>query len=1255
MNRGFFARSALYVAAAMLLILGHSASAATASDVLNIDLGPLIDQAAQSPTRFAVDLPHPVSMDRTGTWTRAGGTSTWTYSIRVPTAVSMSFHAQRASLPSGAVLTVTANNGAHTSYSARDISRGGLWSRPLPGDSLFLSLTLSSSQQPQAILEIASFQAGYRGLGGGAPDHPEYQKIAPRIRAQTSSGCMENYSCNVTSSNQGPARATVAILVGDVDQCTGTLLNDTSGDGIPYVLTARHCENGTLGGGDPSAAANVTVYWDAVGPCGTLGSIYDGNAITQSGATTVVEQQDAWLIRLDALPGATDAYYAGWDATGGMFSGGYSIHHALGYDKQYVGWYGQPILQSIPGATLQVGYPSTFWGLVNATGSVGAGASGGALFDPNDHVVGSATLAQLTNGANSAGVCPVNPPPAPSPSTVTAQYTALSAVWNSTSTTDTTSTTGATTLQSVLDAAGTGQLVLDGVALLPVTLTVDQDYVFTGQTVTLTWNATGAQTCTASGGENGDGWAGTRGANGSFQLTEQAAAQLTYSIRCTASGQTVASASVNVVWQYIPANVFLSGTGVAQAYAGSTVQLQWSANTQPCTASGGTAGDGWAGSKANSGTQSVLVSVLGNVTYSLTCGTGGRMATGQYTVSVVAPYVSTINGDANDLRVGQPVNLNFGVGGACTASGGAAGDGWSGNSWTGSLAPTSAVTETGAGTYTYTVTCTGAGPTANLSASNSVTLTFTNDPATATLTASPTQPELYTDPGAYSSVLTLSWTSNVRPCAISAVGPGNTQTTVPMVFGPLPTGTAEDDQAVAGSYVYTVTCGTAPNQAQASTTVNWFTNAPSVSVTAPNPWPLDAPDTVAWQSNVYPCTATGGVSGDGWAGAKSVVSSHQSITESTPGSVTFGMTCGTGSQIVQGQTTTTVITPTASITASANSLPVNATLLLNWTANFEPCTGSISPGTGGWGTVLPKTGGFQTTEPTAGTYTYTIECAGAQASTQVTFTGVGVSLTASPSSAPVNSPVTLTWGSTGVSSCTAFGGSPGDGWSGPLATAGSMTVSSESVATVTYQISCAVPNSSGLSQAQTQVTYTPVAASDPPTPTPSATLTASASSQVVGSPVTLTWTSQSASACTASGGGNDDGWSGTIALSGTMSVTETTAGSFTYGILCSGAPPAASAKAEVEFRAASVTPGAGGKSGGGGAMDFSSLLVLALMVSWRLHDAGKSLRRPPVIPEGSSQVPFLCILSALSPSSPPPPTADTSAPRSGPVPTCRTS
>ena len=628
--------------------------------------------------------------------------------------------------------------------------------------------------------------------------------------------------------------------------------------------------------------------------------------------------------------------------------------------------------------------------------------------------------------------------------------------------------------------------------------------------------------------------------------------------------------------------------------------LQWTANTQPCTASGGISGDGWAGSKPSNGSQSVLLSVLGSFTYTLTCGSGNRTASNQYTITVVPPSVSTINNDANDMLVGQIVNLEFLEGGSCVASGGGAGDGWAGQLASGGH--TLSITETVAGTYTYTVTCSGAGATAGLSATSSVTLTFTSSPPMVSVSASPTSAELYTDPGAAGNdVVNLTWTSNVRPCAVSVVGPGN----LPYAGGAsgpgiLPSMTIGESGSVAGTYTYTVTCGTAQNQAQGNASVTYFTNAPTAVLNVPNVLPLGVPAPVTWESNLYPCNATGGQSGDGWSGGSKAPGGTQTVTEPAAGPVTFDMTCGSGGQIAQAQASASVIVPQVSLTASASTLPVNGALDLTWSSNLGAlglCASTITPGGSSWGN-LQATGSFQTAESVAGTYTYVINCAGVQAATQVTFTGSATTLTASASTAPVTTPVTLTWNSPqATGGCTASGGSPGDGWSGSVVgNSGSQVVTSPSATAVTYSLSCNLPG--GQSPAQTQVTYTSVTATEPAAPTPQVTLSTSAPSQVVGNPVTLSWTSQNASTCMASGGSSDDGWSGSsLPLSGNMSITESSAGSFSYEITCTGAPPAANAKAEVDFTDTTVTvTGSSGKSGGGGALDPVWLTLLGLSV-----------------------------------------------------------
>ncbi len=436
-------------------------------EVVKADLGTLIQAAAPSPTQFAVLVPHKVSAQTMGSWTVHADTASWRYTVRIPTAISMSFHAGTVVFPSSARLTVRGSS-SYT-YGARDVHKGSLWSRITPGDLLDFTLTVQSDDRSRVRFDISSLQAGYRSLGGGVPDHPLYQKLKAQAASSSTSTCVQNYQCNANTANAASAAAAVGLVIGNLYQCTGTLINDVPGDNAPFVLTARHCESGQAGGGNPGAASTVVVYWDAVSACGQpLGSLYDTGIVTQTGASTIVEQQDAWLLQLDTSPVVTDAQFSGFDASGGAVEGGYTVQHALGNDKQFTQWFGQalPIQES---GVLGVQYSSNFWEVVNQLGNIGPGASGSALIDQNNHLVGSLSLGRTTNDSSGYESCPVSPPAAPNGSNGAADFTSLAAVWNSTG--DTTASTGAVTIRSVLDPTNTGTIVTSSIPAASATFT----------------------------------------------------------------------------------------------------------------------------------------------------------------------------------------------------------------------------------------------------------------------------------------------------------------------------------------------------------------------------------------------------------------------------------------------------------------------------------------------------------------------------------------------------------------------------------------------------------------------------------------------------------------------------------------------------------------------------------------------------------------------------------------------------------------
>jgi len=105
-------------------------------------------------------------------------------------------------------------------------------------------------------------------------------------------------------------------------------------------------------------------------------------------------------------------------------------------------------------------------------------------------------------------------------------------------------------------------------------------------------------------------------------------------------------------------------------------------------------------------------------------------------------------------------------------------------------------------------------------------------------------------------------------------------------------------------------------------------------------------------------------------------------------------------------------------------------------------------------------------------------------------------------------------------------------------------------------------------------------------------LSASPSSASIGQAFTITWSAGTGAACQSSGGSANDGWNATTA-SGSASVTETKAGTYTYSMTCTAGSVSAA-------QSLNVTVANPPSSGGGGALDlYSLLLLLRLLPNWQ--------------------------------------------------------
>lgn len=163
-----------------------------------------------------------------------------------------------------------------------------------------------------------------------------------------------------------------------------------------------------------------------------------------------------------------------------------------------------------------------------------------------------------------------------------------------------------------------------------LTFTASPTTISTGATSTLSWQAQNATGCTAS-----NGWTGTQSTNGTTQVNP--VATTTYALDCTGAGGSVhkeVTVGVKVAGPP-PASPTLNFTASpTKVNQGQASTLTWSSTN----ATGCTATNGWTGSKATSGSESVTPSAT--TTYMLSCSGAGGSISKSVTVNFVPTPVT---------------------------------------------------------------------------------------------------------------------------------------------------------------------------------------------------------------------------------------------------------------------------------------------------------------------------------------------------------------------------------------------------------------------------------------------------------------------------------------------------------------------------------------------------------------------------------------------------------------------------------------
>lgn len=370
----------------------------------------------------------------------------------------------------------------------------------------------------------------------------------------------------------------------------------------------------------------------------------------------------------------------------------------------------------------------------------------------------------------------------------------------------------------------------------------------------------------------------------------------------------------------------------------------------------------------------------------------------------------------------------------------------------------------------------------------------------------------------------------------------------------------------AGVYSFGLTCvGPGGSTSKVATLVVGSPAAPVIDLQV-SPTTVQPGDsvTIEWDStNATSCTGVGGTGTDGWAAARST-DSLTGITVgplNTAGQYAYELDCtgpgGTSSatQVVTVSSSAPPAPPSVTFTGSPLTLTPGQSINLTWNAgNATSCTASGGSGSDSWSGAQATSSTGTSIGPlsAAGTYTYSLTCSGTGGSVTKNVTVIvgstsapaipTVQISVNPTSITGGTSANLTWSTTNSTACTASGS-----WGGSKPTSGS-AVSTGTLTTQgahSYTLTCSGPGGDATATALLTVTA------------PAATLlnlSIVPNTLVAGQNTTISWTTASATACTATGGTGTDGWTGSQAASssGTPIGPVTIAGTYTYNLVCTG-------------------------------------------------------------------------------------------------------